>query len=478
MPGDTPYALLLAGQWQETDDLYTVTNPYDGTRVGRVCRANADHLEHAIQSAVDALPTTRALPAYRRAEILHRVAEGLQTDAEAMARTIAQEAAKPMKQARAEIQRSIFTFAQAAQEATRIHGESLALDATPAAEGRYGIVRRFPIGPIAAITPFNFPLNLVAHKLAPAIAAGCPIIVKPASQTPISALKLGRMITDAGYPAGGLSILPMPGSQAAPLVEDERIRLLTFTGSPVVGWDMKRRAGTKRVMLELGGNAGVIIHDDADLAYATARIVTGAFSYAGQSCISVQRVLVHNQVYKKFMSLFIPAVQALRVGDPLDEQSDLSVVIAPEEGQRVAAWLDEARAAGARVVCGGTIDGHTIAPTVLTNAAHHLRVNCQEIFAPVVTVESYDTFDQALAIINDSDYGLQAGVFTNTLPLAWQAYETLEVGGVIINDVPTWRVDHMPYGGVKQSGLGREGVRYAIEEMTEPRLLVFNQHPH
>jgi acyl-CoA reductase-like NAD-dependent aldehyde dehydrogenase len=471
---DHPHALLLAGQWLETDDVYDVVNPYNGTPVGRVCRASPDHLERAIQSAVQAAPATRALPAYRRADILHTVAQALESHAEPMARTIAQEAAKPINQARAEVQRSIFTIAQAAQEATRIPGETLTLDANPTAEGRHGFVRRFPIGPIAAITPFNFPLNLVAHKLAPALAAGCPVVLKPASQTPLSALHLARMITDAGYPPGGLSVLPMPGALAAPLVEDACIKLLTFTGSPAVGWAMKQRAGTKRVMLELGGNAGVIVHEDADLAYAAGRIVTGAFSYAGQSCISVQRVLVHHQVYKKFMSLFIPAVQALKVGDPLDETSDLSVVISPAEGERVAAWLDEARAAGAQVVTGGQVQDNTIAPTVLTNAAHHLRVNCQEIFAPVVTVEPYTSMTEALDTMNDSDYGLQAGVFTNTLSLAWQAYEALEVGGVMINDVPTWRVDHMPYGGVKQSGLGREGVRYAIVEMTEPRLLVFN----
>ncbi len=468
----TPHPFLLAGEWRTGSQQYDIHNPYSGGLIASVVRPTPADLEAAIAAAEQGFAATRRMPAHQRASILRAVSESLQEQAESLARTIAEEAAKPIKHARAEVQRAAFTFAQASEEATRIGGEVLTMDAIGAGEGRYGIVRRFPVGPVAAITPFNFPLNLVAHKLAPALAAGCPVVLKPASQTPLTALRLAHIMLNAGIPPGALSVLPLRSSDAAPLVEDARIKALTFTGSPAVGWDMKRRAGHKRVMLELGGNAGVIIHHDADLAAAAARVVAGGFAYAGQSCISVQRVFVHSQVYKKFMSLFVPAVRALVVGDPLDEATDLSVLISPAETVRVMEWIAEAQAAGAEVVVGGEQRGTTLLPTVIQHAAPSLRVNCQEVFAPVVTVQPYETFEEALEGVNESDYGLQAGVFTSNLRLAWQAYEVLEVGGVIVNDVPTWRVDHMPYGGVKQSGFGREGVKYAIEELTEPRLLV------
>jgi len=472
---ETPrHAFFLAGEWQTGAEQYEVRSPYDQTVVGVVSRAGPAELEQAIQAAVTAFATTRSLPAHQRAAILHAISETIRARQEELARSIAQEAGKPIKQARAEVQRSIFTFAYAAEEAGRLPGELLNLDATAIGENRQGLVRRFPIGPIAAITPFNFPLNLVAHKFAPAIAASCPIVHKPASQTPITALKLAEIVAAAGWPAGALSVLPMRSQDAAPLVEDARLKLITFTGSPAVGWAIKDRAGQKRVSLELGGNAGVIIHQDADLQLATQRVVVGGFSYAGQSCISVQRVFVHTAVYEEFMDQFVPAVRGLTVGAPLDEASDLSALITTDDGARVAEWLAEARAAGAETLVGGSVEGGVVQPTVLVKAGPELRVNCQEIFAPVVTVQTYNAFDEALHAVNTSDYGLQAGVFTNDLKLVWRAYAELEVGGVIINDVPTWRVDHMPYGGVKQSGFGREGLRYAIEEMTEPRLLVLN----
>lgn len=468
------YSAFVAGEWHTGTDTYEVRNPYNATHIGTVSRCGPQELEQATQAAVTAFATTRRMPTHQRATILRSIAESLTANAEDMAQTIAQETAKPIKQARGEVQRAIFTLAYAAEEATRIHDEMLHLDASSVGEHRQGIVRRFPIGPIAAISPFNFPLNLVAHKLAPAIAAGCPIVLKPASQTPISALKLARMIAEAGWPTGALSVLPLRSSDAAPLVEDERFKVLTFTGSPSVGWAMKNRAGRKRVMLELGGNAGVIIHDDADLAYAASRCVTGGFSHAGQSCISVQRIFIHNQIYQKFMSLFVPAVRALKTGDPLDEDTDLSVLITPAETHRIKEWLDEARNAGAEIVAGGTITDNILEPTIIRHATPDMRVSCQEVFAPVVTVQTYDDFDEALNAVNNSDFGLQAGVFTNNIQLIWHAYEELDVGGVIVNDVPTWRIDHMPYGGVKQSGFGREGVKYAIEEMTEPKLLVLH----
>jgi glyceraldehyde-3-phosphate dehydrogenase (NADP+) len=463
--------LLLAGRWKENSTTYEVRNPYTDHVVGVVSRATPDDLAEATRAAAQTFAQTRTMPAHQRAAILRATSEAIHERAEEFARTIAQEAGKPIKQARVEVERSIFTFAYAAEEASRIPGEVLSLDAFTAGEGRHGMLRRFAVGPVAAITPFNFPLNLVAHKLAPAIAAGCPVVLKPATQTPITALKLAEIIATSAWPVGALSVLPMRGSDAGAMVEDERFKVLTFTGSPEVGWALKARAGRKRVMLELGGNAGVIIHHDADLEHTVARVVAGGFSYAGQSCISVQRVFVHSQVYGAFLERFVPAVEALKLGDPLDEASDLSALISTADGERVAAWLDEARTDGAEIVSGGTVEGNRVAPTVLVKTRPEMRVNCLEIFAPVVTVQPYDAADEVLAAVNNSDFGLQAGIFTNDLRLVWQAYETLEVGGVIVNDVPTWRVDHMPYGGVKQSGFGREGLKYAIEEMTEPRLL-------
>jgi len=471
---DTPeYRFLLAGEWR-TGTSYTVACPYDGHPVGVVHRVGASELDEAIQAAVTAFEITRKLPGHKRAAALRKISETIAAQAEDLARTIALEAGKPIKQARIEVGRSITTFVTAAEEATRFHDEVLHLDALAGGENRPAIVRRFPIGPIAAISPFNFPLNLVSHKLAPAIAAGCPVVLKPASQTPLSALKLAKIIGESGWPAEALSVLSINSRDAAPLVEDDRFKLLTFTGSPLVGWDMKARAGHKRVTLELGGNAGVIIHSDADLAFAAERCVIGGYSYAGQSCISVQRVFVHEPAYEAFMDSFVPKVRALKVGHPLEETTDLGSLISQDEGERVGAWLAEARAAGAECLVGGDVKGGVIAPTVVVKAGPELKVNNLEVFAPVVTVQTYADFEQALQAVNNSAYGLQAGLFTNDVKRIFQAYEELEVGGVIVNEVPTWRIDPMPYGGVKQSGFGREGLKYAIEEMTEPKLLVIN----
>jgi glyceraldehyde-3-phosphate dehydrogenase (NADP+) len=470
------FPCFLAGSWQDSDQptarRQTIRSPYDDAPVGTVSVATPADLETAIQAAVAAFATTRALPSHQRAAILRQISNELESQGAAFARSIAQEAGKPIKQARVEVQRAVFTFAQAAEEATRLAGDLVNLDAFPTGAGRQGIVRRFPIGPIAAITPFNFPLNLVAHKLAPALAVGCPVVLKPAPQTPLTALRLAELIDTAGWPAGGLSVLPLETADADPLVTDERFSMLTFTGSPQVGWQLKQRAGRKRVTLELGGNAGLIVHSDADLAHAAARAVAGGFAYAGQSCISVQRIFVHAPAYDAFLAQFVPAVQALTVGDPLDEETDLSALINAAAGERVAGWLAEARAAGAELLLGGAVQGSLVQPTIIANAGAELRVNCEEMFAPVVTVQRYDDFAQALAAVNDSPFGLQAGLFTNDMRRVWQAYETLEVGGLIVNDSPAWRVDHMPYGGVKQSGLGREGLKYAMQEMSEPRLLV------
>jgi acyl-CoA reductase-like NAD-dependent aldehyde dehydrogenase len=467
------YQAFLAGALR-TGTPYVVTCPYDNTPIGEVHRVGPAELEEATQAAVAAFATTRALAGHERATILRKIAATLSERSDEFARIIALEAGKPIKQARVEVTRSIGTFQTAAEEATRFHDEVLHLDSLPGGEKRHAIVRRFPLGPIAAISPFNFPLNLVAHKLAPAIAAGCPVVLKPASQTPISALKLAEVIIEAGWPAQALSVLPMNSSDAAPLVEDDRFTLLTFTGSPTVGWEMKNRAGRKRVTLELGGNAGVIIHADADIALAAARCVVGGFTYSGQSCISVQRIFVHQDVYQQFMDAFLPQVRALKVGHPLEDDTDLGSLISAKDGERVANWIAEASRAGAECLVGGTVEGGVVAPTVVVRAGPELKINNHEIFAPVVTVTPYSDFDEALNAVNNSDFGLQAGVFTRDVGRIYQAYEQLEVGGVMINEVPTWRIDPMPYGGVKQSGFGREGLKYAIEEMTEPKLLVIN----
>jgi len=362
----------------------------------------------------------------------------------------------------------------AAEESTRINGEYLPLDGSDTAKGRWGIVRRFPLGPISAITPFNFPLNLVAHKVAPAIAAGCTMVLKPAAQTPVTALMLARLVHEAGWPAGALNVVPLSNEDARPLVEDDRIKMLTFTGSSAVGWELKKRAGKKRVTLELGGNAAVVVHSDADLEYAVERCVTAGFSYSGQSCISAQRILVHEPVYARFLELLLPQVQRLKTGDPLEESTDIGPLIRESDAVRAVTWIEEALAAGAKLHGGGRRHGSIVEPAILTNTRREMKVNCMEVFAPVKTVEPYRTFDEALQQVNDSPYGLQAGVFSRDVGLIFRAFEEIEAGGVMANDVPTFRTDQMPYGGMKDSGIGREGLRYAIEEMTEPKLLVLN----
>ena len=468
------HGFFVDGRWQQEGDIVEIRSPYDGTLVARVAQGRKEHAEAAIAAAVKAFGTTRRLPAFERQRILRQIAAFMIERKEEFARTLAQEAGKPIKAARTEIERSIFTFTVAAEESTRIHGEYLPLDWQEFTAGRWGIVRRFPIGPIAGITPFNFPLNLVAHKVAPAIAAGCPIVLKPAPQTPLCSLLLAECVQQAGWPDGGLSVLPLSNEDAGLLVTDERIKLISFTGSVPVGWDVKRRAGKKKVVLELGGNAAVLVHSDADVAYAAERCVVGGFAYAGQTCISVQRILVEQSVYGKFTDLLIEAVKQLKTGDPMDESTDVGPLIRESDAIRTTAWIDEAVRAGARLLCGGRRTHNIVEPTILTGTKPDMKVNCQEIFGPVVTVEPYQNFDQALRQVNSSIYGMQAGVFTRDAKLLFQAYEELEVGGVIAGDVPSFRIDHMPYGGVKDSGLGREGLRYAIEEMTEPKLLVMN----
>jgi acyl-CoA reductase-like NAD-dependent aldehyde dehydrogenase len=465
---------FVDGKWIERGELAEIRAPYDGAVIAQVFQGTRADAELAISSAVKAFGTTRRLPAFERQRVLRRVAQSLVQRKDEFSRTLAQEAGKPLKAARTEVDRAAFTFNVAAEESTRIYGEYLPLDWQEYTAGRWGIVRRFPLGPIAGITPFNFPLNLVAHKVAPSIAAGCPLVLKPAPQTPLCSILLAEAVQEAGWPDGGLNVIPLSNEHARLLITDDRLKMISFTGSAAVGWAIKRDAGKKKVVLELGGNAALIVHSDADLAYAAERCVAGAFGYAGQTCISVQRVLAERSVYGKFVDLLLSGVGKLRMGDPLEESTDVGPLIRESDAIRAADWIQEAVRGGARLLCGGQRKGSFLEPAVLTGTRADMKVNCQEIFAPVVTVEPYDNFDSAIRQVNNSAYGLQAGIFTRDAKLMFTAYEELEVGGLIAGDVPSFRIDHMPYGGIKDSGLGREGLRYAIEEMTEPKLLVMN----
>ena len=467
---------FLAGEWARSAKSLPVINPFDGSTIADTWLAGDQEFEQATESARTAAPVMRDLPSYERARILEGAAGDLRRRREEVARELAGEAGKPIRDALTEVDRATMTFEISAHEARRLGGEVIPLDLAPHGRGRIAITRRFPIGPIAAISPFNFPLNLAAHKVAPAIAAGNPVVLKPATKTPLSAFNLATALERAGLPPGGLSVLPMARETGDRLVTDGRYKLLTFTGSSAVGWGMKARAGKKRVILELGGNAGVIVDETADLDFATKRITTGGFAFAGQSCISVQRVFVHDSVFDRFAESLVSRVEALKVGDPLDPATDLGPMIEESEAGRVESWVQEAIDAGARALTGGRRLGPSIyAPTVLTDVPPTAKVCAQEVFAPLVGLYRCTDFDDGLTELDRSVYGLQAGIFTNNLQQTLTAFDRAEVGGLIVNDVPTWRIDHMPYGGVKDSGLGREGPRYTIEEMTELKLLVINQ---
>ena len=474
MPTEFPF--VLAGRPGRSSDPLDVTNPFDGSVVGRTWLAGDAEFETAANAAVSAASTMRRLAAYERGAILAAAAQAIAAQRDEIARTLAGEAGKPIKDARVETDRASMTFQVAADEARRLGGEYVPMDLAAHGVGRLGIVKRVPVGPVAAISPFNFPLNLTAHKIAPAIAAGNPIVLKPATKTPLSAILLARIVVEAGLPPEAISVLPMPRTVGDRLVTDERFRLLTFTGSSAVGWDLKARAGKKRVILELGGNAGVIVDESADLEFAVSRVATGGFAFAGQSCISVQRVYAHERIFDTFSAQLVSAVEQLEVGDPLDDKTDLGPMIDAGEAERIDDWVREAVTAGARVLTGGTRVGPaSYAPTVLTDVPRDAKVCSQEVFAPLVVLERFTSIDEAVTEVNRSNYGLQAGIFTADLEHALRAFDEIEVGGVMVNDVPTYRIDNMPYGGVKDSGLGREGPKYTIEEMTEPRLLVINR---
>ena len=468
------YPLLIGEERRKTAEHMKVTSPYNGDIVGIVHKGSKRDIGDAIARAVKAFEVTRTMPAYQRSDILLKVAQSLRQRRDEVARMICLEAGKAMKESRVETDRAVNTFTIAAEEAKRIEGQVIPLDLLPASAKRLGLTRRFPLGPMAGISPFNFPLNLVAHKVAPCIASGNTIVVKPASATPITALLLGQMVIEAGMPDAGISVIPCPGSTGELLVTDERLKKLTFTGSAEVGWYLKGKAGKKKVTLELGGNAAAVVHTDADLDFAIPRLVRGSFAYAGQICISVQRIFVHQDLFDRFLERFVAETETLRRGDPLDEETDLSPMIDEPNARRVEAWVKEAVQAGASVVTGGGRDGAYYEPTVLVKTTPVMKVNALEVFAPIVTITPYDRFEEAVRMVNDSAFGLQAGLFTQDVKRIFYAYDHIDVGGLIVNDVPTYRIDHMPYGGVKDSGCGREGLRYAIEEMTELKLLALN----
>ena len=461
----------MAGEWIETDGWVDVRSPYSRDVVGRVARGGAAEVRRAIDAADAAM--RQPLAAYERAEILTRVGTALADRHDEVARVISDEAGKPMKAARIEAARAVSTFTMAAVEARKLAGDVVPMDASQAGAGKLAFTMRRPIGVVGAISPFNFPLNLVAHKLAPALAAGCAVVLKPASATPLSALLLAELETDAGLPAGWLNVVVGDSREIGDvLVEDERVKALTFTGSAPVGWKLKERAAKKRVLLELGNATPVIVDGDADLEAAATKLATNAFSFAGQSCISVQRIYVARGAFDAFLERLLPKVDALTVGDPAEEQTDVGPVIDDAARERILSWIDEARAAGADVLTGGETEDGLIRPTVIANAAPDLKVSCEEVFGPVCTVNAFASLDEAIRLANATTYGLQAGIFTGSLRSALRAAQELEFGGVTVNEAPTFRADQMPYGGVKDSGNTREGPAYAVRELTEERLVV------
>lgn len=468
------YSPYIGGNFAPTQSTFLVKSPFNSEPIAEVYLASKVELDQAIILAQKVEDELKYLPSHKKYSILMDIAHKMKEQRELLAETLCLEAAKPIKYALSEVDRAIQTFIVAAEEAKRLPSEHIQIDWTPAGEGKEGIVRYFPVGLVAGISPFNFPLNLTVHKLAPAIAAGCPIILKPARSTPISALLLAKIIDTTELPKGSLSVLPMDRESGNQLVTDERFALLTFTGSPQVGWNMKNQAGKKRVVLELGGNAGVIVTETANLDMAVPKCVGGAFAYSGQVCIHTQRIYVHESIIDAFKNKFIEQTAKLKIGNPLDSTTDISSMIDEDNAIRVEQWVNEAVVGGAKVLHGGVRTGTFYPPTAITNTKQEMKVCSHEVFGPVVVIESYAKFDEAIKNINDSEFGLQAGVFTNKLDEQNTAFNELKVGGVIVNDVPTFRVDHMPYGGIKNSGLGREGVKYAMHDMLEPKLLVKN----
>lgn len=468
------FKIYSGGKFITTSRAIEVKNPYNGERIARTYLGSELEYGNAIEKAIAVKKELAEQPSYMKSNYLHEIAEGIKKQRQKFARLLCLESAKPIKYALGEVDRAITTFMIAAEEAKRLPREYIDLEWTPAGEGKEGMIKYFPVGIVGGISPFNFPLNLAVHKLAPAIASGCPILLKPSTSTPLSTLFLARIMAATELPEGSVSIIPMDRTMGNKLVTDDRIQLLSFTGSPVVGWKMKSDAGKKKVVLELGGNAGVIITESSNIEDAVKKCLIGGFAYSGQVCIHAQRIYVQESVFDLFNEKFIKAVSTLKVGDPLDPKTDISSMIDETNAVRVENWVDEAVEQGARILLGGSREGTYYPPTVLINTNSKMKVCALEVFGPVVTVEKYSKFEDAIQSINEGKYGLQAGVFTNSIFEMNVAFNQINTGGVIINDVPTFRVDHMPYGGIKDSGFGREGVKYAIHEMLEPKILVKN----
>ncbi len=469
-----PY--YIAGDWRTGQGTLEVKSPWDGSVVAELGVPTDADVEEAVSSAARTFKESRHLPTHARSEGLMHISRRIGERVDEIAEIVAREGGKPIKWSKVEVSRSVSTFRWAAEEARRFGGEFLPLDTEPSLGSRAGIVRRFPFGPVIGISPFNFPVNLVAHKIAPALAVGAPIVVKPAGVTPLGALALAELFDETDLPKGMLSVLPISSERAQKLVEDRRFKKFTFTGSGI-GWRLKGLDPRKHVTLELGGNAGVIVHYDADLDHAAQRIAIGGFYQAGQSCISVQRVLIQSEVYDDFVARLVKQVESLKVGDPMDPTVDVGPLIDAGAVERVEVWVDEAVAQGAELLTGGRREGPVYVPTILANTTPEMKVRCEEVFGPVITVQPYQTFEEALSEVNSTPYGLQAGVFTSSIERAMLAHRELEVGGVIVNDMSAFRADQMPYGGSKESGYGREGLRYAMEEMTEPRIMVLSNVP-
>jgi len=466
----------LAGRWQSGSSTHTVVNPWNGDSVAEICLADAGQVEDAVASGQEAFARTRCQPAWERSKILTRIAELIGERWEEFVRVIVAEAGKPVVLAEGEVDRAMMTFQFAAQLALADEGHGIRMDGSPQGAGHFGLVRRFPMGGILGITPFNFPLNLVAHKVAPCLATGNVMLLKPALKTPLSSLLLAGVLHDAGVPPGQINVVPFSHEYIPPLLIDDRIKMLSFTGSAEVGWKLKSAAVKMKVALELGGNAGVVVEPDADWKAAVLKIAAGAYGYAGQSCISVQRIFVHAAIYEPFREALVAHIKKnIPAGDPADRATVVGPMINPAARDKVVEWIDQAVAGGAKLLTPATGESLSLLhPVLLENAPVDSAVSCEEAFAPLAVLERYETFPEALARVNDSAYGLQAGVFTSDISKSLTAFRELEVGGVMINQVPTFRVENMPYGGVKNSGFGREGVRYAMEEMTEPRSLVIN----
>ena len=465
-----PYYLANEAVFANTD--LDVTNKYTGEVATQIALADANVIDMAIEAAEASQPTLNKMPAYKRQQILEHCVIRFKERFDELAYALCIEAGKPIKDARGEVTRLIDTFKIAAEESVRISGEVMNLEITERAKGYQGQYKKVPIGPCSFISPFNFPLNLAAHKIAPAIAAGCSFVLKPASRTPIGALIIGEILAETDLPKGSFSILPCSRDGADLFTTDDRFKLLSFTGSPDVGWQLKAKAGKKPVILELGGNAGCIVDHDADIDDAVERIVFGAYYQSGQSCISVQRIFIHESIYAEFKSKYQTKVANLVHGDPLNEDTFIGPMISESEAKRLEKWINSAVSDGAKLLCGGKRDGLMLEATLLEDAPIDSDVNSEEAFGPVSIISSFSNFDEALALVNNSQFGLQAGIFTRDIYKAHKAWDELDVGGVVIGDVPSWRVDNMPYGGVKESGLGREGIKFAIEDMTEIRLMV------